>query len=51
MINLALKDIGSGGGHSAMAGGFIPIGSFGALSPYMDNSIENLFISVIREMK
>ncbi|MGN0611755.1 MAG: bifunctional oligoribonuclease/PAP phosphatase NrnA [Ruminiclostridium sp.] len=51
MINLALKDIGSGGGHSSMAGGFIPIGSFGALSPYMDNSIENLFISVIREMK
>ena len=50
LINLALKDLGSGGGHSSMAGGFIPIESFGVLSPYIDNSIENLFISVIREM-
>ena len=50
LTNLALKDVGSGGGHFAMAGGFIPTGNFGALSPYMDNSIENLFISAIREM-
>lgn len=46
----ALKDVGSGGGHFAMAGGFIPTEKFGALSPYIDNSIENLFISAIREM-
>lgn len=50
LTNVALKDVGSGGGHFSMAGGFIPTSSFGALSPYMDNSIENLFISAIREM-
>lgn len=46
----ALKNIGSGGGHFVMAGGFIPTENIGTLSPYLDNSIENLFISAIREM-
>ena len=50
LTNSALKDIGSGGGHFAMAGGFIPTENIGALSPYLDNSIENLFISAIRKM-
>lgn len=44
----ALKNVGSGGGHATMAGGFIPTENFSSLSPYMDNSIENLFIAALK---
>ena len=44
----ALADIGSGGGHSFMAGGFIPKEHIQKLGDYPDNEIRDRFLKVLR---
>lgn len=43
----ALKDVGSGGGHQAMAGGSIDSENMYKLEPHMHNSIRKLFLDAI----
>ncbi len=51
ITNKALKDIGSGGGHAQMAGGFVPIvGSQREITDLM-NIIREKFIEVIKDNK
>ena len=46
LIAEALKDIGSGGGHSFMAGGFIPAENVEKLGSFKDDAIRERFLSV-----
>lgn len=48
MISMALKGIGSGGGHSTMAGGFIPKENVDALGEDINYEIETRFLKEIR---
>ena len=45
LIAEALKDIGSGGGHSFMAGGFIPAENVEKLGSFKDDAIRERFLS------
>ena len=47
LVNLALKGVGSGGGHSSMAGGFICEKNLSLLGSFPDNAIEELFLGAI----
>lgn len=51
LINKALKGLGFGGGHAAMAGGRIPPENIHELGHYPDNSIKEMFMKIIDEMK
>ena len=48
MISMVLKGIGSGGGHSTMAGGFIPKENVEALGDDINYEIETIFLKEIR---
>ena len=45
----ALKGIGSGGGHSSMAGGFVPFGEFKGKTRLLIDKIRERYINVITE--
>lgn len=47
----ALKDIGSGGGHRSMAGGYADESKLLSKSIDFNKSIQNLFLDVIREIR
>lgn len=47
----ALKDIGGGGGHYAMAGGMVPAEYMDELEPDVEGSVRNRFLDAIEEMK
>lgn len=47
LLHAALKDIGSGGGHAAMGGGFIGSAHLPELGPYPKDAIRNLFLDVL----
>ncbi len=50
LISLALQGFGDGGGHKAMAGGFIPKKNKKLLGKELDYTIRNLFLEVINKM-
>lgn len=47
----ALRDVGSGGGHKSMAGGFADEDKLLGMSVDFNKTIQNLFLSVIRRIK
>lgn len=47
LLHEALKDIGSGGGHASMGGGFIPKDNLSKLGRYPKDAIRNLFLDVL----
>lgn len=47
ITNKSLKGIGDGGGHSSMAGGFIPAERIEKLGNYPDDKIREIFLEVI----
>lgn len=49
LVRNALREIGSGGGHKQMAGGFIPKEAAAALGEDMEYQIENRFLKQINE--
>lgn len=49
IIAEALADIGSGGGHAAMAGGFVPAESIEKLGHMYNDEIEKRFITICKE--
>lgn len=50
LIAEALKDIGSGGGHSFMAGGFIPAENVEKLGSFKDDAIRERFLSAGKQI-
>lgn len=50
LVREALKGIGSGGGHAAMAGGFIGDSAVKKMGMYYDRKIKELFMTAIRNM-
>lgn len=50
LIAEALKDIGSGGGHSFMAGGFIPAENVEKLGSFKDDAIRERFLSAVKRI-
>ena len=46
-----LKGYGSGGGHQAMAGGFIPAKNLKKMSPDLDQLVEKGFLNQIHQMQ
>ena len=49
VINLALKDVGTGGGHPSMAGGLIKAEDVSKLGPYPDTAIIKRFTYILGE--
>lgn len=49
LLHEALKDIGSGGGHASMGGGFIQKDSLEKLGRYPKDSIRSLFLDALAE--
>ena len=49
LTNQALKGIGDGGGHAAMAGGLIPKNNIPMLGNYPDDFIRDKFLKIIKE--
>ncbi len=47
LVKKALKDIGSGGGHAAMAGGWVPASSLVKLGEFTNNAISERFIRAL----
>lgn len=47
LLHTALKDIGNGGGHASMGGGFINGENVPTLGRYPEDSIRNLFLDVL----
>lgn len=47
LLHEALKDIGSGGGHASMGGGFIHKDNLSKLGRYPKDAIRNLFLDVL----
>ncbi len=50
LIHCALKDIGSGGGHAAMAGGFVDEEILQKIGRNYDGKIKELFMNVIKNL-
>lgn len=51
IIRKAFEDIGSGGGHATMAGGFIPKGNIGGYGADLEFEVQTRFIDVIGNTK
>ncbi|MBQ6133221.1 MAG: DHH family phosphoesterase [Lachnospiraceae bacterium] len=51
LIAEAVKDIGSGGGHSFMAGGFIPAENVEKLGTFKDDAIRERFLSADEQLR
>lgn len=49
-VKEALKHLGSGGGHSYMAGGMIPVERIPNLEPYPDETIRDCFLAALIDM-
>lgn len=49
LLHTALKDMGSGGGHSSMGGGFIKKDQVSKLGRYPREYIRNLFLGILEE--
>lgn len=49
LLHEALKDIGNGGGHASMGGGFIPKDSMQEFGRYPKDAIRNLFLDVLSD--
>lgn len=47
IINEVLSELGNGGGHKSMAGGFLPAANMSKITGQIDSFIENRFIEVI----
>ncbi|MDD5936061.1 MAG: DHH family phosphoesterase [Clostridiales bacterium] len=50
LISRSLQGYGNGGGHHAMAGGFIPKENQDKLGKHLDYTIQNLFLDTLRTM-
>lgn len=51
IVSTALKDIGSGGGHKSMAGGYADESKLLSISIDFNKVIQNLFLNVIRDIR
>lgn len=51
LTSMALQGLGSGGGHKAMAGGFIPEENKKLLGEHLNYTIRNLFLESINKMQ
>ena len=51
LIHRTLKDLGSGGGHSGMAGGLIPLQNVAMLGDYPENRIIQLFLESLESVR
>lgn len=49
LLHEALKDIGNGGGHASMGGGFIPKDNMQEFGRYPKDAIRNLFLDVLSD--
>ncbi len=49
--NMALDEVGTGGGHSYMAGGFIPLCNLDLLGQYPIDGIESLFMKALKSIR
>lgn len=50
ILHQTLKDIGNGGGHATMGGGFIPETRLGELGRYPEDAIRNMFLDTLSKM-
>lgn len=50
ITNLALKDLGNGGGHPSMAGGFVPYQGNARIDAMLLSTIESCFLNTIRQL-
>ncbi len=50
LINKALKGVGSGGGHAAMAGGFVGDDALNKIGKHYDAKIKELFMNTLKEL-
>ena len=50
ILHQTLKDIGNGGGHATMGGGFIPETRLGELGRYPEDAIRNMFLDTLAKI-
>ena len=50
ILHRTLQDIGNGGGHATMGGGFIPRSRLGELGRFPEDAIRNMFLDTLSKM-